>query len=200
MNPARLACSLGAVVGVVVGTVALGLITILKASLLGAAAMLLIRCTTPDSARRTLDWSLLIAISAAIGIGAAVEDTGLAQGFARALVSLAGQNPYAVMASLFVTTVSISAVVTNNAAAVIMFPIAISLAGGFDASAMPYAIVVIVGASASFLTPIGYQTNLMVYGPGGYRFTDFLRLGAPLTALVGVMTIAIVPWVWPLGG
>ncbi|ROO28873.1 potassium transporter TrkA [Salinisphaera orenii MK-B5] len=189
-----------AVVGVVVGTVAMGLITILKASLLGAAAMLLIRCTTPDSARRTLDWSLLIAISAAIGIGAAVEDTGLAQGFARALVSLAGQNPYAVMASLFVTTVSISAVVTNNAAAVIMFPIAISLAGGFDASAMPYAIVVIVGASASFLTPIGYQTNLMVYGPGGYRFTDFLRLGAPLTALVGVMTIAIVPWVWPLGG
>jgi len=113
---------------------------------------------------------------------------------------LAGSSSYAALTGLFVSTVLISSIVTNNAAAVIMFPIAVTLAHGASQSAMPYAIVVVIAASASFLTPIGYQTNLMVYGPGGYRFSDFLRLGAPLTLLVGVITIGLVPWIWPLTG
>lgn len=189
-----------AVVAAVVLSVAFGVVGILKASLLGAALMLILRCCKPESARKTLDWSLLIAIGAAIGIGAAVQQTGLAQTAAHTVISLAGPSQYAALYALFITTVLISAMVTNNAAAVIMFPIAVSLAHTLGAHPMPFAVVVIFGASASFLTPIGYQTNLMVYGPGGYRFSDFLRLGLPLTLLVGVMAIALVPLVWPLSG
>ncbi|GAB3684798.1 SLC13 family permease [Salinisphaera aquimarina] len=189
-----------AIVAAMVLSVAFGMIDILQASLAGAALMLCLRCCTTASARKTLDWSLLIAIGAAIGLGAAVQETGLAQATAQLVISLAGPTQYAALCALFATTVLISAVVTNNAAAVIMFPIAVSLANTLGADAMPFAVVVVFGASASFLTPIGYQTNLMVYGPGGYRFSDFMRLGLPLTLLVGLMTIALVPLVWPLGG
>jgi len=189
-----------ALVAAMVLSVAFGLIDILPASLAGAGLMLGLSCCTVESARRTLDWPLLVAIGAAIGIGAAVQQTGLADALAHAVLGLTGTTPYATLAALFVVTVIISAVVTNNAAAVIMLPIALSLAHEFNASAMPFAIVVVFGASASFLTPIGYQTNLMVYGPGGYRFTDFLRLGLPLTLLVGLMTVTLVPLVWPFSG
>lgn len=189
-----------ALVSAVVLSVALGLVDILQASLAGASLMLILRCCSIESARRTLDWPLLIAIGAAIGIGAAVQQTGLAEMLAQTVLATVGTTPFAALAALFFVTVVISAVVTNNAAAVIMLPIALSMAEGFGASATPFAIVVVFGASASFLTPIGYQTNLMVYGPGGYRFTDFLRLGLPLTLLVGLMTVTLVPIVWPLGG
>ncbi|MES1926636.1 SLC13 family permease [Salinisphaera sp. T31B1] len=187
------------VVGLLVTSVAVGVIDILQAALASAAVMLLLGCCTAASARKTLDWSLLVAIGAAIGLGAAVQQTGLASTLASYMVGLAGSTPTAALTALFFATVLISAVVTNNAAAVIMFPIAASLAQTFDAAAMPFAVVVIFGASASFLTPIGYQTNLMVYGPGGYRFTDFMRLGLPLTLLVGLLVVWLVPWVWPLG-
>lgn len=180
--------------------VAVGLTGILKASLAGAALILVSGCTRASSARRAMDWSLLIAIGAAIGIGAAVQNTGLAAALAHALVRLVGTSPHAAFAGLFISTVLISAVLTNNAAAVIMFPVAVSVAESGHSSIMPYAICVIVGASASFLTPIGYQTNLMVYGPGGYRFADFLRLGLPLTLLVGLITVGLVPLIWPSSG
>ncbi len=189
-----------AVLAAIVLGVAFGLIDILQASLLGAGAVLISRCSTPEAARRAIDWSLLVAIAAAIGIGEAVQNTGLAALFAQALTGLAGHGTYAALTALFVTTVVISAVITNNAAAVIVFPIALSLAHGAGANVMPYAITVVVGASASFLTPIGYQTNLMVYGPGGYRFTDFIRLGLPLTVIIGTLTVVLVPMIWPTGG
>lgn len=189
-----------AIVVALVASVAFGVLGILKASLAGAALMLGARCCSVASARKTLDWSLLVAIAAAIGIGAAVQNTGLAQSVAHGVIGLAGSTPYAAMSALFATTVLISAAVTNNAAAVIMFPIAVSLAQTLGLNPMPFAVVVIFGASASFLTPIGYQTNLMVYGPGGYRFGDFLRLGIPLTLWVGLITISLVPMIWPTGG
>jgi len=189
-----------AIVAGLVAVVTLGLSDILHAALGGAALMLVAGCCTLGAARKTLDWPLLVAIGAALGLGAAVEQTGLAQTLAGGFVGMAGTSTYAALVGLFATTVLISSVVTNNAAAVIMFPIAVSLAEGASQSPMPYAIVVLIAASASFLTPIGYQTNLMVYGPGGYRFTDFLRLGAPLTLLVGALTVGLVPLIWPLGG
>ncbi|MES1937797.1 SLC13 family permease [Salinisphaera hydrothermalis] len=188
-----------AILAALVLSVALGVIDILQASLLGAGAILLSRCSTPEAARRAIDWPLLVAIGAAIGIGEAVQNTGLAAGLAEALTTLAGPGLHAALIALFVTTVMISAVITNNAAAVIVFPVAASLAHDAGASIWPYAITVIIGASASFLTPIGYQTNLMVYGPGGYRFTDFLRLGGPLTLLIGALTVTLVPLIWPPG-
>jgi di/tricarboxylate transporter len=88
-------------------------------------------------------------------------------------------------------------VATNNVAAVLMFPIAVQAAASIDASPLPFLLTIMVAASADFATPIGYQTNLMVFNVGGYRFTDFVRVGVPLTLLVGTVTVLIVPWVWP---
>ncbi|MGN8158670.1 SLC13 family permease [Salinisphaera sp. RV14] len=189
-----------AVLAAIVLSVAFGLIDILEASLLGAGAVLASRCSTAEAARRAIDWPLLVAIAAAIGMGEAVQNTGLAADLAQALTHLAGQGTHETLAALFITTVVISAVITNNAAAVIVFPVAVSLAHGAGENVMPYVITVVIGASASFLTPIGYQTNLMVYGPGGYRFIDFVRLGLPLTAIIGALTVVLVPMIWPTGG
>ena len=94
-------------------------------------------------------------------------------------------------------TALFSAVISNLAAAVIVFPIALAASQQLEVSLLPFAVTLMMAASASFATPIGYQTNLMVYGPGNYRFTDFFKMGVPLTALVGAMTLLIVPLVWP---
>ena len=99
---------------------------------------------------------------------------------------------------MFTATALFSALATNNAAAVIMFPIALSTAENLGVSFLPFAVTIMVAASASFATPIGYQTNLMVYGAGGYHFKDYLYFGTPLTLLVGIATVTIVPLVWPL--
>ena len=113
-------------------------------------------------------------------------------------IAVRGPVPAGSLADLvFVTTAVLTAVATNNVAAVLMFPIALATAQSMQVSALPFAITIMVAASASFATPIGYQTNLMVYGPGGYRFNDYLRLGLPLTLLTGVLTVLIVPLAWP---
>jgi di/tricarboxylate transporter len=98
---------------------------------------------------------------------------------------------------LYVATVVMTEMITNNAAGVLMFPIAMAVAQDGGVSYLPYVVCVMVGASAGFMTPIGYQTNLMVYGPGGYRWADYMRFGSPLSVLVGIATVLIVPRVWP---
>ena len=111
-------------------------------------------------------------------------------------MSFARDIPWLALALVFAATALFSALATNNAAAVIMFPIALSTSAGLGVSFLPFAVTIMVAASASFATPIGYQTNLMVYGAGGYRFKDYVYFGAPLTVLVGIVTVAITPLVW----
>jgi di/tricarboxylate transporter len=101
------------------------------------------------------------------------------------------------LCALYVITVILTEVVTNNAAGVLMFPIAVATAATAGVSYMPFVIVVMIAASAGFITPIGYQTNLMIYGPGGYRFSDYIRFGLPLSILVGITALLIIPRVWP---
>jgi di/tricarboxylate transporter len=98
---------------------------------------------------------------------------------------------------LYVSTVIVTELITNNAAGVLMFPIAMAIAQDANVSYLPYVVTVMVGASAGFITPIGYQTNLMVYGPGGYRWADYIRFGVPLSILTGITCVLIVPRVWP---
>jgi di/tricarboxylate transporter len=98
---------------------------------------------------------------------------------------------------LYAANVVLTELITNNAAGVLMFPIAMAVADNAVASYLPYVIAIMIGASCGFITPIGYQTNLMVYGPGGYRFSDFVRFGTPLSILVGLATVTIVPRIWP---
>lgn len=159
----------------------------------GAAAMIAMRCCTGPQARSSVDWQVLIVIGAAFGLGRAMEKTGLATMLAElTLGSVSGAGPIAMMAALYALTLVCTIFITNNAAAVLAFPIAASAAqqaGMTDLT--PFAIVIALAASLEFATPLGYQTNLMVMGPGGYRFMDYVRFGGPLTVLCGVTAIAV---------
>jgi di/tricarboxylate transporter len=187
-----------AIIGGMVLVVALGWLSMLKAAMLAAGLMIITRCTTGSIARRAVDLQVLVVIAAAFGIGTALQSTGAAAALAQSLILLAEGTSWLVLSMVYLTTALLTALVTNNAAAVIMFPIALASAEGLGVSFLPFVMTVMMGASASFATPIGYQTNLMVYGAGGYRFTDYLRIGLPLTLVVGATTVVIVQLVWPL--
>ncbi|NNL06295.1 MAG: SLC13 family permease [Gammaproteobacteria bacterium] len=184
------------ILGLMVMSVAAGWLSMLKASMLAAGMMILTGCTSSRAARRSVDWSILIVIAASFGLGNALHITGAAETIAVALIQLANGDPDVSLAFMFLVTTLLSAVATNNAAAVIMFPIAITTANSLGLGLTPFVITLMVAASASFSTPIGYQTNLMVFGVGGYRFSDYIRIGLPLTILVGVLTVILVPAIW----
>jgi di/tricarboxylate transporter len=169
----------------IVGGAALGILPILHLSLLGGFALVGTGVLTPSEARRSVDVNVIVVIAAAFGLGAAMAKSGLAAMLAGTLVDVLGDfGPSGVLLGLVVATIVLLSVVTNNAAAVLMFPIATSAAATLGLDGRPFAIAIAVAASASFLTPIAYQTNLMVYGPGGYRFSDYVRLGGTVTLLV----------------
>ncbi len=176
---------------------AFDVLSMLEASMLAAGLMLLLRCTSASAARKSVDWQVLLVIAASFGMGAALEKTGAANLVAGGLLTLAGDNAWATLALVFVATSVFTNLITNNAAAALMFPIALAAAARLDVSVLPFAIAIMKAASASFATPIGYQTNLMVLGPGGYSFADYLRMGVPLTLLTGVLTVTLAPLIWP---
>jgi di/tricarboxylate transporter len=176
-----------------------GLVPILEASLVGAGLLVLLGVLTPGEARNSVDLDVIIVIAASFGIGAAIESSGLAAGMAAMLIAVASDfGPYALLFGVVMATLLLTELITNNAAAVLIFPVAIATATSAGLDPRPFAIAIMVAASASFLTPIGYQTNTMVYGPGGYRFGDYARLGLPLTIIVIAAIMGIVPVVWPL--
>ncbi|GHC32587.1 SLC13 family permease [Aidingimonas halophila] len=175
---------------------ATGLLSILEAALLAGGAMLMTRCLTASKARRYIDLTVLVVIAAAFSLGAAMDKTGAASAIAGLLMQLGGASPWLALALVYLMTVVFTELITNNAAAVLMFPIANSVAEQMGVSLLPFAIAIMIAASASFMTPLGYQTNLMVLGPGGYRITDYMRLGAPLTLIVAVTALSVIPMVW----
>jgi len=185
------------IVVAMVASVASGLFTMLEAALLAAGSMVITRCTAGRVARRAPDWQVLVVIATSFGIGAALEKTGAAALLAGSLIGLAQGLPWVSLALVFVTAALLSALATNNVAAVLVFPIAMDAARLMDVSPLPFLVSLMIAASASFSTPIGYQTNLMIFNVGGYRFGDFLRIGIPLTLLVGMVTVALVPLIWP---
>ncbi len=186
--------------------VSLGLVSMLKAALIAAVLMVAARCCRFSEARAAVDLTVLIVIAAGLGIGKAVELTGSADLLARHVIGLVGASPWLVLAALYLLTMVLTNLITAKAAAVLVFPIAMAAVDslsaqlGMPVNYMPFAIVVMIASAASFATPIGYQTNLMVMGPGGYRTTDFLRLGVPLSLLVAVVTVTLAPLVWPFTG
>lgn len=184
----------------VVFSAACGWLDILQAAMVGAALMLLTGCCSVAAARRSIDGALLLAIAAAFGLGAALETSGVAAAIGGGLLTLAGSDLWLLLVCTYLATTLLTEIVTNNATAVLMFPIVMAATEAAGANPIPFAITIMMAASASFATPIGYQTNLMVYGPGGYRFGDFLRFGLPLNILSGVVTVLVAPLVWPLQG
>ena len=186
-----------AVLGAMVFSAAIGWLSMLEAALLAGGLMLVTRCTSASSARASIDWSLLVMIGASLGLGGALQVSGAAQAIANSGLQLVGEQPWLALLVIYALTSAMTEVVTNNAAAVLMFPIAQSAAESMGVSLWPFITVLMLAASASFATPIGYQTNMMVYGPGGYRFTDFLRIGVPLNIILGLVTVALAPLIWP---
>lgn len=193
----RQAWVVAGVAAAIVLLAATGVLPILHLSLLGAIVLVGAGVLTPGEARSAVDLDVVVLIAAAFGLAAAIEVSGLAEALAAALVRVFdGFGPSALILALVLAAVLLTELITNNAAAVLVFPLALATAAKLGLDPRPFAIAVAVAASASFLTPIGYQTNTMVYGPGGYRFADYARLGLPLTVVV-VLTIALaVPALW----
>lgn len=179
-------------------TIDFGQITMLKASLVAAILMIVTGCCRIDQAYRAIDWQVLLAIAASFGIGKALEKTGAADAVTSGVINALGGNEWLTLVALYGITLVVTELITNNAAAAIMFPFALATAHNLGANPMSFIIAVMMAASAGFATPIGYQTNLMVYGPGGYRFGDYLRIGIPLDILVWAVTVIVAPMVWPL--
>ena len=185
------------ILGGMVAVVAGGWMSMLNAAMLAAGLMILTGCCTSTVARRSVDWQVLLVIAAAFGMERALYKSGAALAVAKSLLMLAGDSPWVALATVYGVTMVFSNLITNNAAAVLMFPIALATATSLDVRPLPFIIVVMMAASCSFATPISYQTNLMVYGPGGYRFADYLRFGIPLSLLLWGMTVVLTPWLWP---
>ncbi|HPQ97260.1 MAG TPA: SLC13 family permease, partial [Thiolinea sp.] len=160
-------------------------------------AMLLTRCMNAGLARRSIDFTVLTVIGASFALGQAMETTGAARAIVEAMMSGHGFTPLMALVLVYALTSFLTSIITNNAAAILMFPVCNTLAEQMGVSVLPFAVGIMFAASASFMTPIGYQTNLMVYGPGGYRFMDYLRLGGPMNVLTGVATVLAIVWLWP---
>jgi di/tricarboxylate transporter len=175
----------------------LGRVTMLKAALVAAGLMIATRCVSTSLARKSVDWQVLLAIAASFAVGTALEKTGAAKVIGASFIDMAGGHPWWTLAVIYAVTLIVTELITNNAAAALMFPLAMATARSLDVNYFPFIIAVMMAASAGFATPMGYQTNLMVYGPGGYRFSDYVRIGVPLDIIVGIVTVAIAPFVWP---
>ncbi|MDG0968262.1 MAG: SLC13 family permease [Porticoccaceae bacterium] len=174
-----------------------GLMPLVSAAMLLVVALGVCGCISLDSAQRSVDARVLLAIGASLSIGVAIQTTGLAESAALGLMSIGGENPYLNLLLLYMATVIATELITNNAAAIIMFPLAQVISAQLDASLLPFALAIMFGASASFLSPVGYQTNLMVQGPGGYQFRDYFKVGIGLSILVGLTVVFAIPLVWP---
>lgn len=161
-------------------------------------ALVLVNALRPGEVHEAIDGSVIVLLAAMIPFGQALQNTGTAQLIADGVVALAGTLPaLALLAIVLVVTMAATPVLNNAATVVIMAPIALAIAERTGVSPDPFLIAVAVGASCDFLTPFGHHNNTIIMGPGGYRFGDFARMGAPLEALVIVVSLAVIPIVWP---
>ena len=172
-------------------------VDILVSALVAALLVLLAGCVQVLELRRSVDLRLIAVIACSFALGAALDRSGVAAVAASHLLDWAGGDPFRTLVLVYVAAVVFTELITNNAAAVLMFPIAMAAATQLGVDQMPFVIATMIGASAGFITPIGYQTNMMVYGPGGYRFTDYVRLGLPLSLVVGCAVLYAIPRFWP---
>lgn len=172
-------------------------VSMLQGGLIASCLMLLLRCCNAEAARRNVDWSVLIVIGASFGLGEALEATGAATTIAHGLLSLTGTSAMLTLVMVYLVTVAFTELVSNNAAAALLFPIGVEVAKRLDVSIIPFAVAIMMAASLAFCTPIGYQTNLMVMGPGGYRFSDYTRMGIAVTIATTITALIFIPIAFP---
>ena len=174
-------------------------ISMLNAALLGAGAMLVTGCCSLNQAQKSLDMTVLVTIGASFALGAALSKTGVAAQLADFIILMSVGEAWLALVLAYVTVSLLTEVINNNAAAILMLPIALEISARAGLPNEPFVFAVMMAASASFATPIGYQTNLMVFGPGGYRSSDFLRVGAPMNLVIGAVSLLVIMVIWPLG-
>jgi di/tricarboxylate transporter len=186
------------ILGGILALAALGIVPILLAVMLGAVAMVITGCLTIDQAYQAIDWKIIFLLGGLLPLGLALEASGAASWLTAGLLGPAmSAGPLAVLAILYITTAVLTEAMSNNAAAVLLAPIAFSVARTMNVDPRPFLVAITFAASTSFATPVGYQTNTMVYAPGGYRFTDFAKLGIPLNLLFWGVAVLLIPRFWP---
>jgi di/tricarboxylate transporter len=174
-------------------------IVISMAMVIGSVLMVLTGCLTMDEAYEAIEWRSVFLIGGMLTLGIAMETTGTARFLADLIVGGLGQfGPMAILAGIYLMAALVTEPMSNAAATVLMVPIAIDVALGLGANPQTFALATVIGASTSFLTPVGHQANVLVFGPGGYRFFDYTRVGAPLNILLFIVTMIFLPLLWPL--
>ena len=183
----------------VVAIAATGMLPIVAAAATGALMMVLSGCISTDEAYGAIEWNVLFLLAGMLALGAAMQKTGASTMLAGWMIDgVGGYGPIALVAAFFGATMLLTAVMSNNATVALLLPIAITTAQSLDVNPRTFMFAVVFAASSSFMTPVGYQTNTMIYGPGQYRFVDFIRVGGPLTLIFWVLGTLLIPWFWPL--
>lgn len=186
------------ILAVVVLAAGSGLTSMLNAALVGAGLMVMTGCCSLSQAEKSLDLTVIVTIAASFALGAALEKTGVSGWIAHGIVDFSAGTPWLLLLLTYLAVSVLTEIITNNAAAVLMLPIVLEVTERAALNPEPFVFAIMIAASASFATPLGYQTNLMVYGPGGYRFSDFLRVGVPMNLLIGAVTLITLLLGWPL--
>ncbi|PXX89743.1 SLC13 family permease [Marinobacter vulgaris] len=181
---------------VLVGAAALGMLSMLNAALMGAALMVLSGCCSVGQAQKAVDVPVILTIAASFALGAALQETGAAAFLAEGILDVSSGHPLLTVLLVYFSVSVLTEVITNNAAAVLVLPIVLSMTATLGIAPEPYVIAVMMAASASFATPLGYQTNMMVFGPGGYRFMDFVKVGLPMNLFIGLVTVWVISLVY----
>ncbi len=181
---------------VLVSAAAFGVLSMLNAALLGAALMVLSGCCSVGQAQKAVDVPVMLTIAASFALGAALQETGAAAFVAEGILNVSSGHPLLTVLLVYFAVSVLTEVITNNAAAVLVLPIVLSMTASLGIASEPYVIAVMMAASASFATPLGYQTNMMVFGPGGYRFMDFMKVGLPMNLFIGLVTVGVISVVY----
>ncbi|MBN1397356.1 MAG: SLC13 family permease [Bacteroidetes bacterium] len=182
----------------VIGTAAMGLLPIVISAICGCVLMVITKCITLDEAYKAIDWKVIFLLAGALTLGVALEKTGAALLISNIIINLLGAfGPIAVVAVLYLLTSILTETMSNNATAVLLAPIAIAAAESLHIDPRPLLMTITFAASASFMTPVGYQTNTMIYGAGQYRFTDFIKVGTPLNIIFWIIATVFIPYFWP---
>ena len=187
-----------ATMSLVIGLAVLGIFPITLTAVAGAVLMVLLKSISPEDASKSIDWKVIFMLAGVLSMGAALEKTGGSQVIGNWVVDVFGEmGPRVVLSAIFALTFMLTNVMSNNAAAALLAPIAISIASGLEVDTRPFLMAVTFGASLSFMTPMGYQTNTMIYNPGNYRFSDYLKVGAPLNILFWIIASICIPIFFP---
>jgi di/tricarboxylate transporter len=184
---------------VVVFLTAFNVMSVMLAAILGAVAMVVTQCLTIEEAYKAIDWKIIFLLAGVLPMGLALEQSGATLWLAtHVLQPLAGHGPIVLLATFYVVTAVLTEAMSNNAAAAILAPLAFTAAASLNLDPRPLLVAITFAASTSFATPIGYKTNTMIYSPGGYRFTDFTKVGVPLNLIFWGLSVLIIPLIWPL--